>query len=318
MGAATTLPTPTPQAPAEPTTGAPPATTPETPSAAPAGDAGGQPPAEGASGQPAEGDAAAARSGAPPDHVPYGRFRQVQTEYTRDRRQWQQEQARLQRQIDETARAQEAHSRDLADYNALKKFLQANPDLGEAFMERMNGRGGAAGTTGQAPVATLPPKLAADLEKTRTFMEQMASERAADRQAQAQAARAAEEKQLEQELDVTVRKELTTRGYGDAILPIAKAYVLRRVLDDKMDDAGFEDVQYLLADFWKALDGEHQRRMTTYRNGKTEDRSIPATPGSSPPISASPEKGALDHVTSKRLEDALTQLGWNNDGGVNP
>ncbi len=292
--------------------------TPETlPVETPAAESASPPPAEsGGEGKPpAEGEKPPGVEGAQAEstpHVPWARFRQVQTEFTRARRGWADEQQKLTAQIEQSRKELEGIRRVEREYRAIEAALRAHPDLAEALAERLGS--GRPGT--QSPTAALPPEAAADLKAMRSHANEWRADREAQRSERERALAAQEEQQVRAELDTNLRKILTERNYGEALLPAARAYILHRIREEKMEDADFEDVPYLLADFFKAIEGVHQGRMQSYRNGKEQDRALPASPGVSPPVSAKPAYGAMDGDTAKILEEELAKRGWNNAGGV--
>lgn len=188
------------------------------------------------------------------------------------------------------------------DYDILQAVLQENPDLAEAFYERV-GQGGNAQVQ-----AVLPPELADKLSKV-DRIDQIISQAERRQQQQMRQQRLNE---TEQKLNGVVTKFLTDRKYRTSagIASAAVNYVLWRV--SQMEDPSMDDVPYLLNEYLLPFEQEWQARQDEYRTGRTEDLRLPATPGATNgAIKPAPVGGANDEQTSAALTSMLKErLGW--------
>lgn len=267
---------------------------------------------------------AAPTPGAQPDaparderDVPWATFRQLRREYTDFKRttesartQHAQEMARLNQQMQEAAQERN-------DYRSLRAALNAHPDLAQALYERLSGgRGAPAGAAPAAAVgAPQPSKELANLERQ---VSAIAGDWAQIKQERAQAAQRAADMELSRQLDTEVKKFLTGKDYPEEYVELARSYVLHRVRAPDMDDATIDDVPYLLNDWFKIMEGGHQRRINRLRDGTRATGAAvpPVTPASpSAPIQQTAPSGALDGTTAALLEAELRKRGWNDGEG---
>lgn len=312
MGEAALAITPAPDAaPAAPTAPAP-AAAPEAPSAAPAA----APPVEGGAAPSGAGpdDTPPPPPGPPP--VPYTKFREAQVRATRLERARaeaeQRFQAHLRQREQEWNQAKAQLETQANQYREFQQVLQDHPDLADQLYERLT-KAGATPAQAKAQVANLPPEVLERLER----MERQSAE-ARDvliqaRQQQAQAAREAQLQAVQTELDSTIKKIFTDRQYkcGDELTKVASHYVLWRV--QNMEDADMSDVAPLVAEFLMPIEREFQARLQAYREGKTQDRSIPPVPGGPQhtALTSRPSAGANDNATSDLATQMLVEkLGW--------
>jgi hypothetical protein len=292
----------------EPTPATTPAVAPE-PSASPAPSGGA---GEGSSAQPTEGAKPPDQLAAPAEpalHVPYARFREVQTAHTRMRREYDTAREQWQRDLAEAKAEVAAKARFEKDYAALEGALRAHPDIAEMLRERLGSAPARPATGVQPPQAPIvDPKLQAEVGELAGYVRQLRAQQAQQQEQQAN-------HQLRQELHTSLKKELAGKGYNEKFLPQAEAYILQRVSSPEMADATVDDVPYLFAEWYKLMEGAFQERLSSLVNGKREDaRTIPATPGGQVPILPAVKPGGLDADASKALEEALAQRGWNNTG----
>lgn len=286
--------------------------------AAPAGASSTSPPGEGAgakapgeggtSAQPAGdggGDKPAGAPSLPEGHVPWGKFREVQTQATRQRREWGQAEQRYQQQIREMQEQSGQLAKYRDDYKEMEQLLQANPDLAEALVARA--RGGAQKRPA-AGAAELPPDVRKSLESI-TRLEQRMSE--LDRQREVNV-RQQEDRQLSDALDQRISTLSKERNVSDEFAPFIRAYVMDKAR--QYDDLTLDDVPFIYGEFHRALEGEIQRRLRGSVDARRADLAgtPPAggmTPGA-PVVGGKPEGSA-----AKVLEQMLQERGWNNSGG---
>lgn len=266
----------------------------------------GAPPAEGSSAAPPAPEPAQTPPARDDLHVPYPKFREVQTAYTRERREWTAAQQKYDRQIASMEQELGENKKLARDYRLLEDALAAHPDLLDALQQRMQGK--APGQTSTPAPAALPKEVADRLGK----IDAIADEFTRMRTVRAQQEQLHEDRQAFGQLDGGLKKMLTEKGYGEDLLPAARAYVLRRSLDPDMEGAALEDVPYLFNEWYRAQENWFQGRLTALRNGSTAaQRAVPANPGSTnAPVSGKPDSGALDDKTSALMERLLTERAW--------
>ena len=292
----------------DPQAGAAPAAAPEpTPAATPAE---GTKPAEGttpASPTPAEGETKPPSLAPAP--VPYGKFRETETQLTRTRREYEkaQKQWEAERGKYTEIEKQAAQLRqELEDFKALEEVIRANPELTEQI-NTMLGRGS---RTAKPQTLELPPEIVQKLGKLDTLERVLVGQQEAQQRQQQELML----QRTEGELKGVVTKILADRKWAspDKIIPLAMNYVLDRVSD--MEDARMEDVPALLADFLLPLEEEFHQRMQGYVKGKVEDGRQPAVPGGpSSALGVATKMGANDDTTAKTVEQLLKEkLGWRN------
>lgn len=295
----TATPTPAPEtAPAAP----PPA--PESPPAAPEG----APPA------------AASPEDDGPAHVPYAKFREVQTGYTRAQREWAARERQLQQQYERAVQEAEPLRRFQRDYQVLEELIQANPDLAEQLAERARGGGAPGMQRPQGPIrAELPPEL---VEKLKS-LDDIAGFVKQSREQQTRAAQAAEEREAMGQLDGMLKQKIIARGFSEKLLPHARQHVLARIREASAQgsELDFEDVPYLVNEFLRDLDAEVNARQQALVAGKRQDlAAVPPAPGAgaAPPPAAAARApfGANDQQTREFLVQKLQEMGWSNNGGA--
>jgi hypothetical protein len=270
------------------------------PAPTPAPDGGGAAPApapgvspEGGSAQPAPAE----------PNVPWGRFREVQTEYTRYRRDQAAAQQRYEQQIQTAQRDLEAHRKVKDDFTVLEQLLNNNPDIANQLYERAT-RGGAQPAGGQ-PLPQEVQVLLRDMAEVKSILTTARHEQTRQQQAH-------EDQMTRQQLDNSLKKLLTERKLHEGFLDQARSYVLARVA--QMPDLTLEEVPYVFSEWFKPIHQALNSQVETMRNGKRADQVLPASPGAAPPMTGTPKSGALDDTTAKALEELLQQRGWNNSG----
>lgn len=283
-----------------------------------------QVPAEGASpptGQPEGGSSAQAEPGKPGEaqattrpelpepNVPWGRFREVQTSYTRLKREHEAAVRDATTKVTQFERDLTEARQVKSDYEALSEALRAHPDIAEALHDRL-GRGRLGGGAPAGTVA-LPPEVSKRLEKLDTLdkiMERIQKAEQTQQQAEIQAA----DRQVEQQLDQHLTKLLTDRGYEPEWLGDAKEHVFGRIRTMGPDaDVTMDDVTYLFAEWYRKMEKFASARTGTTVAGARDAQRLPPVPGGSPPITPAPTAaGALDGNTARALEEQLRQRGW--------
>jgi|SRR5262245_13457981 len=271
--------------------GASPQSAPEKP-AAPAGT-----PGEGGSQQGATPD------GVPPiqdPHVPWRKFREVQTELTNTRRAHAGEIEKIGGQIEALRRENQELGGIRDDFRVLEQLIEENPDLAEQLFQRAGSVREGAKEAAKQPATD--PALMNEVRQLRSMIE-------GDRQ---RTTKAQEQQQLQTtdtELGGVLTKLLADNRLDEGWLPHARAYVLdvaRRIPTLEMNE-----VPYVFAEWAKPLQGLLVKQLNSWRNGKAEDaRVLPPTPGGSPGITAANPHGANDNATKRLLEERLRSLGW--------
>lgn len=264
-------------------------------------------------GPPGTGGSAQGAEGQPPGkspeepHVPWRKFREVQTEATRFRQAHQQEMGKatqqitaLQRQVEESRQARE-------DYNTLEQLLEDNPDLAEQLFKR------AGGGQGQPPArSAADPEVMNEVRQLRSMYEQ-------DKKQQAEAQAAYTEKQENERTDTalgdTLKRLLVEHDLDEGWLPHARAYVLetaRRIPNLEMDE-----VPYVFAEWARPMHGLLVKQLDKWRTGKFADqRTMPPSPNGNGAVMAAGRDagGANDRTTARFLEEQLkARLGWRNE-----
>jgi len=268
----------------------------------------GAPAAPQAAPEPSKGDGQGSGQGqaqdgaqSPPEpKVTWEMFREARTRGTQLQQQLRSAEEKFQRDLAEAKKAAEENATFRRDYLELEKILAENQDLYDQLAQRI-------GKGGHAPRAPQNPEiqnLSQGLQEVREMMRQ---------QQQAAMARAqeAEDAKLREQLDQTMKNFLSERGYRpDAFMDDARDYVLRRIA--AMKDPQFEDVPFILHEWWKRQEGLKQHWVSELRNGKQADARLPVTPGpTTGSVGAKVDTGALDDKTSETLERTLRErLGW--------
>lgn len=241
-------------------------------------------------------------------HVPWAKFRSVQTTNTQLRRQMQEAESRYQAELDKIRQDMAGVSRYREDYQALEEILRAHPDLAEQLYERVQGKT----TAVPKPTMALPPEITSALEKVGRLEERFLQQERHHQVLSQDAADRALSEQLNQQLSGLMK----TRGYPETLLPDARSYVLSRVND--MPDLTLDDVPYLFGEWFKMMEQARQTWTGGMVQGKRADLAAsPPMPGGSPgaPITERTEPGRNDGRTKERLEQMLRErLGW-GDGG---
>ena len=257
-----------------------------------------------------EGTTTAAAEKVPDPHVPWSKFREVQTGYSRLRREYDAATKKATEQIATFEKDLAEHRQYKDDYTALADALRAHPDIADALQERLRGASGRPVPSGgaAASVAALPPELLKRLEK----VDELHASVQEARKAQVQAEQRMADQKVDTELQGTLKSCLAERKYSEKLLPQARRYVLSRIheMGDDADDLTMEDVKYIFAEWFKEMETFHQERVGATVNGLREDAKLPAVPGATPPVSGKPDMGALDGRTARTLEQMLKERGW--------
>ena len=293
-------------APAEPVGSAAPA--PATPAATPA------PPVQSPAPAPEAGPGAGASSPEPPppelrlapEDVPYPKFREIEMERTRYKREAEQLRQQyeplaarvptLEQQITDTTRRYEEARSAQEDLDHLLGIVQSDPDLKRQVFEALNsGRPMPSArsappprTPAEAAAAGLPPEQMAKLDRVFSIVERAEQ---AERQAVARSAQAALDTQVEQ----MTNRYLTERGYDPSVI-VDKSRGTKLsdiVLDfiateaEGLGGGKIEDVPHLLNRWYARTESVVQHRIRGYTDAKVADaRNIPPSlPGGSPPVS---------------------------------
>lgn len=303
--------------------GAPAIKAPDAPPAAPAQET--PAPAPAASPQPTPGDTPPpAQSGGPsdanaqpgassrpsdiPTDVPYAKFRETQRELTRMRQQheaFQREQQAAQAKWQDQIKTIEREAQDLRDYRDL---LEANPDIAEMLIERVN-----TGKTARPRAATAPqapamsPELVAHMQRVDAFMRSQAER-------EQQARQAAQDQQVSQQLDKRLTQILQTQQYPETFLPMIRQFVIQQAALSK-DPVEMEDVPYLAGLWVKQQEDFYNQRIAAMRAGKVADAALPATPGpTTAPVTDATKLDAFGPKTNEYLVQQLRErLGWGRE-----
>lgn len=252
---------------------------------------------------PTEQPPAAAKE--PDPHVPWAKFREVQTQFTQTRRQAAAEAQRYQQQLQELQKQYDDHKRFKDDFSVLERLLNDNPDLADQLYQRATKGGGAATHNAPAQAPHEVQALLRDMQEVKAIL-------ADARQQQVQQRTAHEDELTKQQLDGVLIKCLKDRNMNEAFLDQARSYVLARVAKE-MPDLSLEEVPYVFSDWYKPLHQALNQQVESMRSGKQADQRLPVSPGAAPPVSQRTSPGALDATTAQTLEEMLSQrLGWKN------
>lgn len=271
-----------------------------------------QTPAEVSAGDELGGDKASPQSGAPTSPqaqpaqdptVPWAKFREVQTghtqlrrEYEAAKRQYQGELSKLQQQIQDSSRFKD-------DYTALEELLNKHPDIAEMLYDRVGKVGGAA----KPPAMALSPEfqtMSKDVQEVKALLAQQ-------RQQQAQAEQTASDTRIHEQLGKQTREFLIAKNYNpETFGDDALAYIHQRL--NKMADPQWEDVPFILQEWWKREEQKKQHWVNGLRDGKITDQRLPSTPGPTPgAVAPKAESDAFGDRTQAALAEALrSRLGW--------
>ena len=242
-------------------------------------------------------------------HVPWRRFREVQTEFTRTKAQHQTEVQRLNQQMAAMQREHEDLSRVKDDFSTLEQLLEDNPDLAEQLFQRA-GRGG--GQAAPARSSDVSPEVVNEVRQLRALFE---NQQKAHQQAQSTADEQQEMAQTDQQLTAAIGKLLTDHELDEGWLPHARAYILdtaRRIPNLEM-----EEVPYVFAEWARPMHGLLVKQLDKWRTGKYADaRTMPPAPNGNGGVMAAHREaaGANDRKTAQFLEEQLkNRLGWRNE-----
>ena len=237
-------------------------------------------------------------------NVPWAKFRQVQTDFTRSRQQWAEQQKKFEADLRAAQELAKAHQQAKDDYTVLEQLLNAHPDLAEQLYQRVSRTPGGRQA---APAQSQNPEfqqLMKEMSEIRSYFTE--SRKAQQRQREEQ-----EDQLTRQQLDESLGKLLAERELNPEFLGQARAYVLARAAN--MPDLQMDEVPFLFHEWYKPLHSTLTKQVEGIRSGKQADRGLPASPGSSPTIGQRPSMGAMDNATAKSLEEMLEQrLGWKN------
>jgi len=245
-------------------------------------------------------------------HVPWRKFREVQTDLTNTRRAHAGELERVNGQIAQLTQQNQELLQTKNDYDVLEQLIDENPDLAEQLFERagnMRARAaaaGRAGRNGQPQAAPADTGLAQEVRQLRSMYE---SDRAARTEAETNARLSNTDVQLVEQL----KGLLAEHELDHSWLPSAREYVL--AVARKYPTLDMSEVPYVFAEWAGPLQERLNQQLNTWRNGKLADaKSLPPMPGGSPVVAAAGVKGALDRSTKSILEERLkSQLGWKNE-----
>jgi len=239
--------------------------------------------------------------------VPYAKFRETQRELTRIRQQHeafqrerQTEAQKLQQQIQQFER----ENQDLKDY---KDLLEANPDIAEMLIERVQ-TGKTVRPRATAPQApAMSPELVAHMQRVDAFMRGQAER-------EQQARQAAQDQQVSQQLDKRLTQILQTQQYPETFLPMLRQFVIQQAALSK-DPVEMEDVPYLAGLWVKQQEDFYNQRVEAMRAGKIADAALPATPGpTTAPVTDATKLDAFGPKTNEYLVQQLKErLGWGRE-----
>jgi hypothetical protein len=286
------------------------------PSAAPAAPPSSSPSAAPAT--PPEGTPSAASPPAPehpsldlptqPPPVPYAKFKaeraRMNAQIAELRQQVEQRRA-VEEQLAQARTQLEQQTQAAQHFQVLSRVIRQDPEMA-AKIEALIGQLPDDPHERAATVAQLPPETQAALKAVEKLVAR------AEQQDRATASRAeqAEVEETRKELRSQYTSILEKRNLpAPAFLPLMEAYVLRRIAQ-MGDQADFDDVPYLAAEFLKPILQWHTDELARLGAGKREDGRLPASPESSPPIHSAPPAHALDATTTRMAEDFLKQRGW--------
>lgn len=290
-------------------------------SAQPAGAAGGE---EGSSQQPTTSAAPAETKpetpgsetlpDEPEPNVPWRKFREVQRDYTRLKRQHEGEYSKLQQQLQSVEQEKRQLQEVKGTYDVLEQLLEANPDIADMLYERA-GKGTAAtprtglppsGTPSAPPAGTLPPEF----QTLQKQMQEVLGFINGSRQSQEQLQQQEELRRTSEELNRQLTGMLTERRLdAEGWLPHVRAFVLDYVREHP--ETSLDEVKYLFTEWYRPMRGLMQKQFEAWRTGKQEDRGLPPAVAGSPTVQPRPDVGANDNKTASALTELLKQrMGW--------
>lgn len=301
MGAAVEVETPTPAAPEGAPAGG------GAPAEVPAGDVG-------AAGQPAGSAPAVAPEGpSGPGPVPYGKWAALNREFTHARRGWETERERITREHQEAVQRAEGLTTVEGNYRILEKVLRENPDIAEALAARLGTN--PPGRAAQPVTAAIPPEITTTLK---TLLDR------AERQdrMEAQRAQATADAELSTEVNTMIGGELARLNPAwqgkPGMTKLARAFVMSRLNEPEMKNAGMEDIPILVHEFYREFRGSVQGELDGTRAGiETNQRTAaPAITPAGAPVSVKSTLGANDQTTAARLEGLLREAGFGQAQGA--
>lgn len=244
-----------------------------------------------------------------PTDVPYPRFREVETERTRYKREADELRQKyepldtkvttLEQQIADATRRYDEVAPAKADLELLLGVLDTNPELRRQVFDELNsGRaiqpraagGGAVRPPSAAPPAApgLAPEVNQRLERVLGVIEQAETNQRQEAARQAQAA-------FDSRVESQAATFLTERGYDPNLVvdPRSNLRVVDVVLDymavegEKFGGGRIEDVPHLLNGWYARQEQIVSHRLKSYAGAKVADaRAVPTSlPGGSPPVS---------------------------------
>jgi len=293
---------------------------------APAGGApgsGGGSSAQPATGAPARGSEApaatpggstqapAADGGKAPEepHVPWRKFREVQTDATRARQGHQAEMQRVQNQIAQYQQQVTELSRVRDDFSTLEQLLEDNPDLAEQLFQRA----GQAKRGGAQPASARPDDAATrEIRELRSMIQQ---DREQQQRQMAAAREQAETSRTDQELVGQLKGLLVQHELDEGWLPHVRAYVLD--VARRIPNLDMTEVPYVFAEWARPMHSLLVKQLDQWRAGKLADqRTMPAATNGNGAVIATPGTGfgPNDRRTAQYLEEQLkARLGWRNE-----
>lgn len=233
--------------------------------------------------------------------------------YREERAQWRKQLAALQartKDYDQLTAKQAAYEKQVQElterqenFAALQRVIQNNPRLQRMLEEELGEVGTAPQTKAQME---LPPELLDGLRGIKAMADQINQAQ----RVQLQQDQQREIQDVRTQVQDTLKPLLKSKGFDDAFLPQVEAYVFRRI-NELGEDADFEQIPFLFAEWALPWLERDQARTTTLVNGKREDGALPQNPASSLPVGAVQPKHALDEGTTKRaLEFVTSKMGW--------
>lgn len=254
----------------------------------------------------------------PEPHVPWGKFREIQTFNTQLKGQlqsmqddWGDKEAEFNSQVQELNQKVQALSQVQEDYQAISQILQQNQDLAQQLWERAQQAGptmpmrGAPTQPAQPVHAQLEPEQSKQLSEALNLIQQ-------ERQQRADEAKQAEMDNVSRQLDDKLTTLLTENNYDKVFLPDARNYILSEARKMSLD---LEHVPYVFSNWLKGTEAKIQTRVDAIVRGKQVDAGLPAAPGGTPtPITAAPEVGANDEKTNALMLEMLKQRGFSDAG----
>jgi hypothetical protein len=270
-------------------------------------------PSRGTSAQPAgsPSDAPGADGGEIPGkladpHVPWRKFREVQTELTNTRRQHQSEVEKIHGQIQALTQQNQELAQIKSDYDILEQLIDENPDLADQLFERAGQLKPRAGASPAAAASEANPEVLKEVRQLRGMID-------AERAARAEAVENQRLDQTDRSLQEQLRGLLGQAELDESWLPSVREYVLS--VARRIPTLSEEEVPYVFAEWAKPLQERLHKQLSTWRNGKlTDQRMLPPSPNGGHTVSASGARGALDRNTKSILEERLKNaLGWRNE-----